>query len=279
MVRSVVDVVGMVVFEAIAQVVGLLCAEHESGAQTEGRGTDARDLDAALSEPLLQGVRHHRGIRLEAEEGTIATHVANKAVAVALHIAEFNFKEGANVLNLLKVVTVLDLFPGSAEVKQFHDIDILVKVGALGVQSVFSGGVEATHAGLASEGHHVGAAAVRLVEVPVIVGPHLARLPKAGPCLINNEGDAFPRAQRSKLLVKSRRSHFVFERSNRLNDHCSNVSVRSTLSGDHVLKDLQAASLLSLVCLIVTSKRVDKLGQGSRRPIIGRHVGVVDAGV
>jgi hypothetical protein len=168
-------------------------------------------------------------------------------MAVSLNVAEFNFKEGRYILYLFEVVTVLDFFPSSSKVEQLHHVDVLVKACTLGMKSEFSGAVKAAHSSFASEGNNVRGSAIGLVKIPVIVGPHLTRLSKASPSLINDERNSFSCANSSNSLVEKWSSTLVLKRSNGLNNHGTNVFAGITLLRNLSLKRCYTTVLFGLV--------------------------------
>ena len=58
------------------------------------------------------------------------------------------------------------------------------------IQTVVIGRVESADASLATKGDKVWAATISVLEVPVLVAPHLASLTEASLRLINDEWDA-----------------------------------------------------------------------------------------
>jgi hypothetical protein len=117
--------------------------------------------------------------------------------------------------------------------------------------------VEATKAALATEGHNVGTLAI--LEVPVLMGPVLARGTHTSLGLVDDEWDALISCQVSQHLVEVWGSHLIIDAANWLNDHGSNSLSLGSLVGDDALDQAKASILLSSILMLVVGQWVLQL--------------------
>jgi len=228
-------------------VFSLARTQDQRRTKTKSRGSNSGNLNSTFLEPALNRVSHGITLSVKTDKGSISTDITNELMTVSLNVAKFNFKERRYILYLFEVVTVLDFLPSSSKVKQLYHVDVLVKACALGMESEFSGAVEAAHSSFASEGNNVGGATICLVKIPVIVGPHLTRLSKASPSLINDERNSLFSADSSNSLVEDWSSTLVLKRSNGLNNHGTNVIAGITLLQNLCLKRCNTTIFFGLV--------------------------------
>lgn len=194
-------------------------------------------------------------------------------------MVKFNFQETANILHLVKQVSLLNLLPSDAEVEEFDHVDILIEGGAMRVKTVVNSGVEARDASFATEGDHVGCTTVVLIEVPVVVCPQLARLTISRASLIHNEWNTVLFAHSTQLFVEHGSCRFVSVRSDWLNYDSADISsVRFLLTNDFT-EFSEASFLFLLVSFFVLSERVLQLRQRCGRPLVGGNASVVHSGV
>lgn len=247
-------------------------------AQTQGVGANSRDLDADLVKIVLHAGGGFLVLAIETKVGAVASNVLDEA-GVPLNVAELNLKEAARVLHQLEQFSVLDLLPDGTEVHQLNHIDVLVESAAVGVHSVVKSAVEARNSAVATEGHNISNAAVVSVEVPVLVGPHLATGANTDFALVNNERNTVGSSQLSELLVVHGRSLFVSETRDGLHNNSANILASGLLLDDDLGSGVEASLLFGLVLDGVVSEGVLHLGQGSLGPLVGGCVGTSEVSV
>ena len=194
---------------------------------------------------------------------------------VSFDVAQLNFKERRSVLHEVKQVSVLNVSPGHAEGEKLHHVDILLEGRAVGVLSVLKSAVESRNTSTTSKSNDVS----RVLQIPVLVGPHLARCSNTSSGLINNERNAMLLGQSSELFIVRRGSLLAVQGSDGLNNNSSNVLRLSFAVNNDLTHSIEASLLFFSVSSLVLGKRVSKVRERSNRPVIGRDVEVVGVGV
>jgi len=251
---------------------------NQRWAQTQGVGANSRDLDADLVKIVLHAGGHCLVLAVETQVGAVASDVLDEA-RVSLDVAKLNLEEAARVLHQLEQFSVLDLLPNGAEVNQLHHVDVLIESAAVGVDSVVESAVETGDATVAAEGHDVSTAAVVRIQVPVLVGPHLAAGANTDFALVNNERNSVGGSQLSELLVVQGRSLFVSEARDRLNNNSADILASGLLLNNDLGSSVEASFLLGLVLRSVVREGVLQLGERSLGPFVGGRIGLVEVGI
>lgn len=140
-------------------------------------------------------------------------------------------------------------------------------------ESVCKGGIESTDASFASEGNDIWGGG----KVPVFITPHFASATNAGSSFINNEGNLVVQGDLSKSFEVVWSGDVVFERSNRLDNDCSNVLFSLSSLLDDISDSLKASIFFSSVFMLVFSDWVLDLGERSSWPVKGW--GVLEVGL
>lgn len=102
----------------------MLGPENEGGAQAECEGTASEQVDARAEEVSLHAVGNIWARGIEADEGTVASNVADNT-ALTLHTLELDLEKSAGVTNVGQKVLLLDVLPCQAEVQELDHIYIL----------------------------------------------------------------------------------------------------------------------------------------------------------
>ena len=142
---------------------------------------------------------------------------------VASGVLELNLDEAAHIVHQFKHVTFLDVSPGDTKVEHLCHIHVLFEAGAGRVLSHLVAAEVAGNTSLASKGDEVWAATVSILQVPVLVAPHLSRLPHARLRLVDDEGDSFTLGQHSQIFVEFGRGADHIDRGDWFNDNSGNI--------------------------------------------------------
>ena len=93
---------------------------------------------------------------------------------VTSSVSEFNFEEGAGVLDELKETSRLDVSPGDAKVEHLSHVDVLLKTATHWVDSHVPSGVVTRDASLSAESDEIRSTSISLLQIPVLMSPHLS---------------------------------------------------------------------------------------------------------
>lgn len=129
--------------------------------------SDSCNVDSSLLQPALDGASGFSVLAVEPKVSAVASDVSDEA-CVAANIAQFYLKETTCVMDKFEKVIVLNFLPDCAKVNNIHHINVLIELC-----SVVKGTVEATEASVTSECHEISATTISLIEVPILVRPHL----------------------------------------------------------------------------------------------------------
>ena len=226
-----------------------------------------RYINAGFPEPVVQVVSVNRRAHIETQIRAVASYVLNPVV-VACDIIKFDFEEAARVMHKLQQVSVLNLLPRDSEVNQVHKVHILVVRAAHWVDSEVLSAVEAAKTRVATESHNVSASAIVLIQVPVLMRPHLGRPANSDGRFVNNEWNPLFGGQLSQSLVIGWRCLVVSQACDRLDNDCTDVLSSCPLLLDNLGSSLDAPLFLVSVCFSILDEGLHHVWERSTWPLV-----------